>query len=94
MTVKIPGDGVSHAQTGDCTVMYEGDGLCVIRADPRVWISREMVERLDTFGSNNPRVTWLDDVLTIDAVNQRVVYRVHRDKLDDTGLCYLAEWPD
>ncbi|MBO3751551.1 hypothetical protein J5X84_36225 [Streptosporangiaceae bacterium NEAU-GS5] len=78
--------------TGDLTLSKAADGtLTVVRADPRILIAAEVLEELAD-GNGHPSVTLADDVLTIDAANQRVIYRI-----TDYGMpanVYLAEWPD
>jgi len=78
---------------GDCTIMHEGDRLRVTQADPKVWVARELLAELDA-GNLHPDITFVDDVLTINGVNRRVIYRVRRDVEWLAGACVLAEWPD
>jgi hypothetical protein len=65
--------------------------LRIERADPRIWISEELLNHLD-----HPDVTLTGgDLLTIDAVNKRVIYRIDygRSHPDLPSVIY-AEWPD
>jgi hypothetical protein len=65
--------------------------LWVLQADPRIWIQAGMVAMLRA-GVMSPAARFADDVLTIDAANRRVVYRL-REYLPGPD-CWLAEWPD
>ncbi len=66
-----------------------GFRIRVIRADPRILVSRKLLEDIDR---DHPWVMLADDVLTIRAENQTVVYRLGRC-LPSMGA-YEAEWPD
>jgi hypothetical protein len=73
-----------------------GAALSVTRADPRVWLSNELVEDIAA-GRCHPDVslsgtTVAGSVLTVDGVNRRVAY-VLREYLFEPD-CWLAEWPD
>jgi len=73
--------------------------LSVEHADPRVWLTNELVEELRA-GRYNEHVRYQERpggwpggaVLTVDGVNRRVVY-VLREYLFAPD-CWLAEWPD
>ncbi len=82
----------------------DDDRLFVERADPLIWIAAELADQLRGRSSDDARhrdVTFVgpaaaDDVtgwvLTVDAVNQRVVYVVRRYLFEMD--CWEAEWPD
>ncbi len=72
-------------------VDYDDPGkIEIVHADPLIAISVELLA--DMRRSEDPRTRLVDDVLTIDAVNRRVVYRLG-EKVP--WLCaYYAEWPD
>jgi hypothetical protein len=74
---------------GTCTVYREGDHLRIAHADPRIWISEELLQNL-----SHPDVD-LDGVLTINGINRRVIYRIDytRNHPQWPSLIY-AEWPD
>lgn len=79
--------------TGTCTVQQLETGhLRVLEADPRVWISVELLEQISA--NPHPDVSLIDDVLTINAVNRRVIYRIHRDQTSGADHWVLGEWPD
>ena len=65
--------------------------LRVDRADPRARIAAELVNEIVS-GRAHPAVTLVDDVLTINGENRRVVYRLGR--YDPVGRFYEMEWPD
>mgnify|MGYP001591225700 FL=1 len=77
--------------------------LEIVHADPQVWLSGELIVELIE-GPRHPDVQfdapldWANgrglagSVLTIDALDRRVVYVV-RAYLPGPG-CWLAEWPD
>ncbi len=65
--------------------------LEVVRADPRVMISEELIDEIRA-ASDDSDCRLAGDVLTIDAVNQRVIYRLG-DQVPDRYARY-AEWPD
>jgi hypothetical protein len=77
---------------GDCVIMRnDDDTLTVTQADPWTLISAELLDELDR-GTNHPAVRMDGDVLTINATNRRVVYRIDRASFD--GHCYTMRWPD
>lgn len=80
--VTVPGVLVVQRVDGD---------LFVTHADPRIWISAELVADFRA-GCHHPHTRLAGDVLTVDAVNRRVVY-VLREYLFAPD-CWLAEWPD
>jgi hypothetical protein len=73
--------------------------LRVEHADPRIWLTNQLVTELRA-GRCSEHVRYQERpggwpagaVLTVDAVNRRVVY-VLREYLDGPD-CWLAEWPD
>ncbi len=90
--------------SGQLVVLADRAGrLSVPVADPRVFMSAHMVGELDA-GRHHPDVQFdagadhvngrglTGSVLTINAVDRRVVY-VLRAYLPGPG-CWLAEWPD
>jgi len=82
---------------GDCLVTKhyggptEDDYITVDRADPVVLISSGMVEELQR-DALVPEVELNGDVMTINAANRRVVYRIDWASFD--GHCYTMRWPD
>ena len=67
------------------------DRLEVMHAEPKIRVAAELLEDLRAGGGHRD-VTLDGDVLTINATNQRVIYRIGQyDPLRD---CYSAEWPD
>lgn len=74
--------------------------LHVEHADPRIWLSNELVEELRAgrhsehvqFQERRPDGWLAGATLTVNGVNRRVVYvlREYLFALD----CWLAEWPD
>lgn len=73
-------------------VVQRVDGqLHVTHADPRILVSAELAADIRA-GQYLPGSRIDGDVLTVDAVNRRVVYvlREYLFALD----CWLAEWPD
>lgn len=82
-------------EVGICTVWNVGNRLRVAHADPIVYISDELW-RCWLASDEHPDV-WVDgNILTIDADNRRVVYRVDLQPMPDVHdrLWYRAEWPD
>ena len=96
------------------TVLYDNEGNRTIRcdhADPRIRVSPVLVQRWHT---GDLAATWpgapdpvsvrcagtcpIGDVITIDCVNRRLVYRITGSEPvwleGDEPLTYLAEWPD
>lgn len=69
----------------------DGASLTVIRADPRILVDAGLLEEIRN-GNNYPDVSLVGDVLTIDAVNQRVIYRIGEYLPDKRA--HVAEWPD
>lgn len=65
--------------------------LEILRADPRVMISEELIDEIRA-ASEDSECRIVDDVLTIDAINQRVIYRIG-EQVPDRYARY-AEWPD
>jgi hypothetical protein len=78
-------------KTGDCVVGREGDDIVIWRADPVTQITHTMVEEIRA-GNCRPEITLEGDILTINAVNRRVVYRIYWDTFD--GYNYVMQWPD
>lgn len=68
-----------------------GQVVAVHHADPRVMISSCWIRQARR-GDWGPGVTLVDDVLTINAVDRRVVYRIGVLHLVED--CYEAQWPD
>lgn len=70
--------------------------LLVRQADPRIRVSVEMlaVLRADTREGKARFVSYDGDVLTVNAENQRVIYRRIPGSLDTDGQWWLMEWPD
>lgn len=93
---------IARHESGDCVVHANEDGtLTIIRADPRVLVSVEILDEIRD-GKGHP-ATHLDylpadhepmtgAVLTIDGVNRRVIYRI-AEQVPDLNA-YYAEWPD
>ena len=82
--------------SGDCLLRsIIGPGgvrrIEVYKADPRILIAEEIVERIRR-GEAAPEVTLRGGVLTIDAANRRVVYRLVRHMPE--WRAWVAEWPD
>lgn len=73
-----------------CQQLSEEGRLLVLHADPRIWISAELLAELRR--EAHPDVTLIGDVLTVNAVNRRVVYRLGEYMRE--ADCWLAEWPD
>lgn len=81
---------VRTGSVGECVFMHEGDKVTIIRADPQILISTELLLDIAAGGS---RIATLDgDLLKIDAANRTVIYRI--GDLTHDGYCYHAEWPD
>jgi len=76
-------------------VMSVVDGsLWVDRADPRIWVAGEILHEIRE-GRHHPDVHFEDDLLRIEAVNERVVYRVFGvERADLPRDLWLAAWPD
>ncbi len=83
-------------------------GVYCDHADPKVRISAELVNQWHE-GGNDHRVRGVTvacagstmcpvgDVVTIDCLNRRVIYRITGSEphlLDDEPLSYCGEWPD
>ena len=67
----------------------------VERADPRVWVSRDLLaEIVDAVAESDQWVSLIDDVLTIRATNRTVVYKLDRTQRNPESGAILAEWPD
>jgi hypothetical protein len=78
---------------GECifTRHWTDGSLTVDRADPRVLIDAEVLDDIRD-GRCGPELSLRGDVLTIDATNRRVIYRIGEHlMLPDR---YVAEWPD
>jgi hypothetical protein len=80
------------------TVLMDIGRLRIVRADPQIGISAPLL-RMMRAGDRHPDVTIDGDVLTINAVNRRLVYRIgeyHPIGLPDSGEngWWYAEWPD
>lgn len=74
------------------TVMGEENALLMIdRADPRILVGETLMVMLRR-GEGRPGVSLNGDVLTIDAMNGRVIYRL-RERVPE-AWAWLAEWPD
>ena len=78
---------------GDCTLGWDGDKLTVRQADPMVRITAELVDELER-GVTHPDFTIDGDVITINAANRRVVYRLDRSSYDLFTNTYRMQWPD
>jgi len=92
--LHITPDGVEWATpppVGDCIVvnLYDERRIRVERADPRIWVAQQFLD-----ATHHPDISIIDDVITINAVNQRVVYRINRTWTLPDADCWLAEWPD
>jgi hypothetical protein len=74
------------------------DELVIVRADPRILVTYEFLDEVrratDTFDDlGSPSLATLkDDVLTLNGVNRKVIYRIGAF-LPQKG-CWVAEWPD
>jgi hypothetical protein len=80
------------------TRMADTGRLRVDHADPQIGVSALLL-RMMRDGDYDPDVTIDGDVLTINAVNQRLIYRIgdyHPIGLPDNGETgwWYAEWPD
>jgi hypothetical protein len=63
--------------------------LRVDHADPRIWVTPELLDQMVPDGWP---ATFNGDVMTINGVNRRVIYRIGR-YLPEHRV-YEAEWPD
>lgn len=88
------------APVGECVITRHtdiaADYLTVDHADPRVWISADLILEIGVLTARDePRFTDLvGDVLTIHGRNRRVVYRIDWTTWNEATDSYLAEWPD
>lgn len=69
-----------------------GDRINIVRADPRVLIAGSLLAKMRV--ETHPDVIIDGDVITIDAVNRRYVYRIIPDSYDPLDDTYAMEWPD
>lgn len=76
---------------GECVVTAVGDRLRVDRADPEIVIAPEFLDEIRA-GRHHEDVHLVGDLLRIEALNRRVVYRVGEMIPDRRG--YYAAWPD
>lgn len=83
------GDCVLGADYGDPDDLH--GRLRVDRADPIIWVSAEIVERVRV-NDHHPDVTVDGDLLTIRASNRTVIYRI--GEYYPQRHCYLLTWPD
>lgn len=65
--------------------------LQVPRADPKVLIAPEILEAMAKFPDDNPWITLVGNVLTINTRTQRIIY--HIGEWQPQHHAYLAEWP-
>ena len=79
-------------RNGDVIISRRDDGAAIIdRADPKTLITAEMVDAVRA-GRCEPWARLDGDVLTLEGVNRRVVYRIDFDSYSyDT---YRMQWPD
>lgn len=81
---------------GELITRLDGDDLYVVQAPPRVWINTRVLRVIAT-GQYAPDIRLRDDVLTIRARNQTVVYRIRPSDIPDElggDLTCIGEWPD
>jgi len=69
--------------------------VTIVHADPYVHISAELLELIRA-GNAAPWAQLNGDILTINATNRTVIYRIGGLILNGpvAGLAYEAEWPD
>lgn len=67
------------------------NGLYIKQADPRVLITCEMLDEFKN-GNIHKDVTLADEILTINGMNRRVVYKL--GKYNHSLNAYDLEWPD
>jgi hypothetical protein len=81
---------------GECQISTAGHRLVVDRADPEVLIADELMHQIRT-GQHHPDIHYDGDLLTIDGVNRKVIYRVG-DAMPHPGnptvQAWHASWPD
>jgi hypothetical protein len=81
---------------GDCVITALADGsVVVVRADPRVLISGELLDEITRHPAENAWCEFTADdgvLLKIKGVNRTVVYRITGYVAPLHG--YIAEWPD
>lgn len=89
---------------GECELLVRqspttfDDELVVVRADPRILVTAEFLDEIRRVTETFDELGWpslatlKDDVLILNGVNQKVIYRIgeHLAQPD----CYVAEWPD
>ncbi len=75
---------------GDCYMARIGDTLEVTRADPRILITQQALDEVRN--GDRRYVTLIGDILTINASNRRVIYRI--GEYLPNRQAYVAEWPD
>jgi hypothetical protein len=79
---------------GDLVLRDERPGLRVLQADPKILIGGEVLEELRA-GRHHPDVTLDGDVLTINGINRKVIYRIGEQRDGDFQRDqFPAEWPD
>lgn len=79
------------SSVGECVLTSTPDGLIVDRADPEILIAAELLDEIRA-GRHHADVYLDGEVLRIEGVNRRVIYRVG-DKVPNQ-LAYCAAWPD
>ncbi len=78
---------------GDCTLTKLDDGrIRVDQADPRIWISRQLLEEIKAEGYDAAGVSISGGLLRIEGVNRTVIYRIGEQVPDQ--YAYYAEFPD
>lgn len=66
--------------------------LEIVHADPRIWITEDMLELIEREGPAWGTATIADDLLRIVGRNRELIYRIVGFDLE--RRLYLAEWPD
>ena len=89
---------------GECELLVRqsqrtfDDELVVVRADPRILVTAEFLDQIRRTTENFDELGWpsfatlRDDILTLNGVNQKVIYRIGEHLMEPD--CYVAEWPD
>ena len=79
---------------GELVLRVVDGALWVDRADPRIWLAGELLHQIRE-GRHHPDVHLEGDLLRIEAVNERVAYRVFgQERADLPRDLWLAAWPD
>jgi hypothetical protein len=78
---------------GDVIVRRTDKGPVIEHADPKTFISGEMLDEIQA-GDCEPWAHLDGDVLTLTGINRRVVYRIDFDGYRLAPHMYPMEWPD